>query len=153
MLLGLEVSQVPMPRFHTSLLNSIRGTNPTRLLIRVHSAAINPVDYKLRAPLLPFIRWIKPNGVARDFSGTVELVIPGNDGCTLKKGDEVFGVAPEGALQEYTITTCAGNQKCSSFAYPLQVRPLSRSKYPSTQRQASVWQLALLMKVWSKMGP
>jgi NADPH:quinone reductase-like Zn-dependent oxidoreductase len=65
------------------------------VLIRVHAAAVNPIDWKIRAgyvkdfmPVpMPFIPGI-------DISGVVEATGPG---VTLfKKGDEVFGVGSAG---------------------------------------------------------
>ena len=72
------------------------------MLVRVRFAGVNPVDWKLRAgylkdymPLnLPFIPGI-------DVSGTVEE--PGK-GVSLKKGQEVFGVA-RGAYAEYALAS------------------------------------------------
>ena len=72
------------------------------VLVRVRFAGVNPVDWKLRAgylkdymPLnLPFIPGI-------DVSGTVEE--PGK-GVSLKKGQEVFGVA-RGAYAEYALAS------------------------------------------------
>jgi NADPH:quinone reductase-like Zn-dependent oxidoreductase len=71
------------------------------VLIKVHFAGVNPVDWKFRAgylkeymPLqLPFVPGI-------DVSGTIEKVGP--EVKTLKKGQAVFGVA-KGAYAEYAI--------------------------------------------------
>jgi NADPH:quinone reductase-like Zn-dependent oxidoreductase len=77
------------------------------LLIRVHAASVNPIDWKIRAgylkdhiPLpLPFIPgW--------DVSGVVEAV--GSGATTFKKGDEVYA-RPDvtahgfGAYAEYMV--------------------------------------------------
>ena len=71
------------------------------VLIKVHFAGVNPIDWKLRAgylkdfmPLqLPFVPGI-------DISGTIEEI--GSEVKTLKKGQAVFGVA-NGAYAEYAI--------------------------------------------------
>ncbi|MGA2765749.1 MAG: NADP-dependent oxidoreductase [Spirochaetia bacterium] len=71
------------------------------VLIKVHFAGVNPIDWKLRAgylkdfmPLqLPFVPGI-------DVSGTIEEI--GSEVKTLKKGQAVFGVA-KGAYAEYAI--------------------------------------------------
>lgn len=88
-----EVTQVPLPQFHNTLLESVTRVKATQLLIRVKAAAINPVDFKLRLPTLPILRWFIPNSVGRDFSGVVEMVIAGDDECTFRPGDEIFGVS------------------------------------------------------------
>lgn len=75
------------------------------VLIKVHFAGVNPIDWKIRAGLiknympvqLPFIPGI-------DVSGTVEEV--GSEVKTLKKGQPVFGVA-KGAYAEYAIALAA----------------------------------------------
>jgi len=66
------------------------------VLVKVHSAAINPVDYKL-----PRIANGKVVGV--DFSGVVDSV--GGEVGEIIPGDEVFGVVltEGGSLAEYTL--------------------------------------------------
>ena len=73
------------------------------VLIKVHFAGVNPIDWKFRAgflkdymPLqLPFVPGI-------DVSGTIEEL--GSEVKTLKKGQAVFGVA-KGAYAEYAIAS------------------------------------------------
>src|SRR5271157_3060928 len=99
------------------ILESILRPVPTanEVLIKVHFAAVNPIDWKIRAGLLknympiqlPFIPGI-------DVSGTVEEV--GSEVKTLKKGQPVFGVA-KGAYAEYAL----------SLATDVAVRPDSLS--------------------------
>jgi NADPH:quinone reductase-like Zn-dependent oxidoreductase len=75
------------------------------VLIKVHFAGVNPVDWKFRAgylkdfmPLqLPFVPGI-------DVSGTIEEL--GSEVKTLKKGQAVFGVA-SGAYAEYAIASAS----------------------------------------------
>jgi NADPH:quinone reductase-like Zn-dependent oxidoreductase len=76
------------------------------VLVRVHAAGVNPIDWKLRAGYLkdwiphsfPFIPGV-------DFSGVVEEIGPGVPG--LKAGDEVFGetniLGPAGSYADYTV--------------------------------------------------
>jgi NADPH:quinone reductase-like Zn-dependent oxidoreductase len=68
------------------------------VLIRVHAAGVNPVDWKQRrgttAPL--------PNTPGIDLSGTVEALGPGVTG--FKVGDAVFGVG-RGSYAEYAIAS------------------------------------------------
>lgn len=74
------------------------------LLIKVHSASLNPVDFKFITTRLPFYRWMHfPNlGIGNDFSG--EVVKTGELVTKYRIGDTVFGFASIGSLQEYTIT-------------------------------------------------
>ncbi len=71
---------------------------PNELLIKVKSAAINPVDYKLP-------RFMGGTVVGIDVSGIVERVCPDNDLCV---GDSVFGrveIKSSGSLAEYAISS------------------------------------------------
>ncbi|MEO5975467.1 MAG: NAD(P)-dependent alcohol dehydrogenase [Ilumatobacteraceae bacterium] len=74
------------------------------VLVRVHSASINPADlYTLTGtPLVARVqsglRKPKSNRLGVDFAGTVEAV--GKDVTQVQPGDEVFG-AKSGALAEY----------------------------------------------------
>ncbi len=70
-------------------------------LIKVKASAINPIDYKVITCKLPFIRYFLPPTVGRDFSGIV--IDLGNKVKNFKIGDEVYGNAKNGSLQQYTI--------------------------------------------------
>ncbi len=105
--------QIKVIRFHEYggseklVLETIPRPVPkaNEVLIKVHFAGVNPVDWKFRAgylkqymPLqLPFIPGI-------DVSGTIEEL--GSEVKTLKKGQAVFGVA-NGAYAEYTIASAS----------------------------------------------
>ena len=81
--------------------NKLKGDE---LLIKVHSASLNPVDFKFVTTRLPFYRWfIFPNlGIGNDFAG--EVVKTGDLVTKYRTGDTVFGFASIGSFQEYTIT-------------------------------------------------
>jgi NADPH:quinone reductase-like Zn-dependent oxidoreductase len=64
------------------------------VFIKVQSAAINPVDYKLP-------RFIIGPIIGRDFCGVVEQV--GSQVTSFQVGDQVFGNSSTGSLAEYTI--------------------------------------------------
>ena len=89
--------------FSEYLVPSIKK-NSDQLLIKVHSASLNPVDYKLICTRIPFYRWVLfPNyGIGKDFSG--EIVDMGSMVTNFRKGDNVYGFALIGTFQEYTIT-------------------------------------------------
>lgn len=79
-------------------------------LIRVHFAALNPVDYKLaELPLIGRIALSKPATPGLDFSG--EVVAVGTD-CAVTLGQRVFGkLEPKqqfGTLGEYIVGSRAG---------------------------------------------
>ena len=66
------------------------------ILVKVHAAAINPVDYKL-----PKILSMTGKGIGLDFSG--EIVQLGKNVQDLKVGDAVYGIGSSGTLAEYCI--------------------------------------------------
>jgi NADPH:quinone reductase-like Zn-dependent oxidoreductase len=65
------------------------------VLIKIHAASVNPVDWKLRRGLMPKPL---PALLGNDVSGTVEL--SRTDG--LAKGEDVFGISPSGGYAEFT---------------------------------------------------
>jgi len=87
----------PTPSLTSSTDDLLR---PNEVLLRVKSAAINPVDYKLP-------RMIGGAVVGLDVSGIVEKT--GKDVTTFQEGDHVFGRAingkgaPSGSLAEWTV--------------------------------------------------
>jgi NADPH:quinone reductase-like Zn-dependent oxidoreductase len=78
-----------------------------QVLVRVHAASVNPIDYKLASgamkQFMPLnFPWI-PGG---DFSGVVEAV--GSGVTTVKKGDAVYGDTPGGGAYVQRTVTAAG---------------------------------------------
>lgn len=73
------------------------------VLIRVHAAAVNPVDWKIReGHLQSFLPYQLPLILGWDVSGVVEAV--GADVTTFKLGDEVYSrpnIERDGAYAEY----------------------------------------------------
>jgi NADPH:quinone reductase-like Zn-dependent oxidoreductase len=68
-------------------------TPPTanELLVKIHAAAINPVDIQIwNAGLIGWLAGKKEKGIGRDFSGVIVAV--GNGVKGWKEGDEVFGL-------------------------------------------------------------
>lgn len=61
----------------------------SELLVKVHSASINPVDIQLwRSGLVGVVAGDK--GMGRDFSGTVVAI--GSNVKSWKEGDDIFGL-------------------------------------------------------------
>lgn len=85
---------------------------PSEILVRVKSAGVNPVDYKIRRGLL---KDVAPRELPAEFgsevSGVAEKV--GRDVEGFSRGDEVFGSpAPgHGAFSEYTVTSASATAK------------------------------------------
>lgn len=80
---------------------------PHKILVRIHAASINPVDYKM--PEMPLVgsRMVKlPATPGKDFAGIVAKIGSGNS-TGLKEGQRVFGRLagqPQyGALGEYAL--------------------------------------------------
>jgi len=73
------------------------------VLVRVHAAAINPLDWKIRAGHVKnWLRYTLPLIPGWDFSGVIESVGAGAD--PWKAGDEVYGrpeISRDGAYAEY----------------------------------------------------
>ncbi|MFE8935916.1 MULTISPECIES: NADP-dependent oxidoreductase [unclassified Streptomyces] len=80
------------------------GPGLNEVLVRVHAAGVNPVDWKTRASGA-LIGWGSVPAVGWDVSGTVEAVGPGVG--HLRPGDEVFGMPlfprQAGAYAEYVV--------------------------------------------------
>ena len=70
---------------------------PGELLVRVHAAGLNPVDFKTRQGMLkPILRYALPVVMGNELAGTVEAV---GDGVTrFAPGDRVFARVPKGAM-------------------------------------------------------
>src|ERR1700688_3548544 len=74
------------------------------MLIRVHAAGVNPVDWKIREGLL---QGPLPQIMGIDFSGVVERI--GGDISEYRVGDAVFGQVADdsGGYAEYALTLAA----------------------------------------------
>ena len=89
------------------LVEKIQRPQPKagEVLIKVHYAGVNPVDWKYRAGYLKDFMPIQlPFTPGIDVSGTIEEVGAGVTG--LKKGESVFGLA-QGGYAEYAIAKAA----------------------------------------------
>lgn len=69
------------------------------VLVKVHAASVNPVDWKVREGRIP--RYTFPLILGRDLSG-----VTGTDGARFKHGAEVYGLSNpsrHGSYAEYTV--------------------------------------------------
>lgn len=75
----LHIEEIPVPQIASD-----------ELLIKIHAASVNPVDWMVREGYLKDMHLHKlPLTLGQDFSGTVEKV--GNSVTGFKVGDDVFG--------------------------------------------------------------
>lgn len=80
---------------------------PHEVLVKVHAAAVNPLDWHFMRGSPYFIRLMSglgrptDNGLGADFAGTVEAV--GSEVTGFKPGDKVFGGGGNGAYAEYEL--------------------------------------------------
>ena len=75
-----------------------------QVLIRVHAASVNPVDWKQRRG---FAQTEMPAVLGRDVSGTVEV----SRDAAYAEGDDVFGMAASGGYAEFTTASAAAIAK------------------------------------------
>src|ERR1051325_2519390 len=75
------------------------------MLVRVHAAGVNPVDWKIREGMLGKI--LLPSVLGSDFSGVIEAL--GADVTEVRVGQAIFGsVADEsGSYAEYALAATA----------------------------------------------
>jgi NADPH:quinone reductase-like Zn-dependent oxidoreductase len=77
----LELEDLPMPE-----------PRDDEVVVRVHAAGVNPVDYKIRSGGYPMVKQDDlPVVLGRDLSGTVALC--GTRAHTLKQGDPVYAMS------------------------------------------------------------
>ena len=75
------------------------GIGETQVLVRIHDAGVNPIDWKIREGFLKGARHAPfPLTLGQDFSG--EVVAVGERATEFRPGDRVFGFAP-GSYAEY----------------------------------------------------
>ncbi|AWZ04808.1 MULTISPECIES: NADP-dependent oxidoreductase [unclassified Streptomyces] len=103
---AIVVSQWGGPEVLTETELDRPEPGPGEILVRVHAAGVNPVDWKVRAGGT-FVPWEPALVLGWDVSGTVEAAGPG---VTLfQPGDEVFGMPrfplPAGGYAEYVTAT------------------------------------------------
>jgi len=72
-----------------------------QLLVRVHAAGVNPVDWKIRNGAGQRMGMTLPIRLGGEISGTVEQVGAGATGFSV--GDAVYGIIPAGGFAEYAV--------------------------------------------------
>ena len=74
-----------------------------QLLVKVHAAGVNPLDWKIRDGAGQRMGMTLPIGLGSEIAGTVEQL--GEGVSDLKVGDAVFGIIRSGGFAEYAIAT------------------------------------------------
>jgi NADPH:quinone reductase-like Zn-dependent oxidoreductase len=91
---ALQLDDVPIPR-----------PGEGELLVRIHAASVNPVDYKIRRGTVPWVsREMLPMTLGRDLSGTVESA--GAGVAAFSDGDALYamlGSIDRGSYAEYVL--------------------------------------------------
>jgi NADPH:quinone reductase-like Zn-dependent oxidoreductase len=99
---AVRVEEVLLPKLRTG-----------ELLVRVHAAGVNPIDWKIRTGYLQQMMPLSlPFTLGGDFSGVVEEIRPGV--TNFKVGDEIYGQAPvftgaSGSFAEAVIIRTTGS--------------------------------------------
>src|SRR5260370_42092922 len=87
----LVVEQVPRP-----------APQVGEVLVRVHAAGVNPIDWKIRKSLFKDVRPVPlPFTPGSELAGTVELLGPGV--TTFEIGQAVYGRGAQGAYAGYAV--------------------------------------------------
>ena len=85
------------------------------VLVKVHAAGVNPVDWKIRAGYMRgFLDYPLPFILGWDFSGTVEELGPGAAASGFQAGDEVYArpdIGRNGAYAEYIAVQASEIQR------------------------------------------
>ncbi len=75
------------------------------ILLKVHTAGVNPVDYKIRNGAGQRLGMTLPIPMGGELVGTIETLGPGVDG--FEPGDAIFGMVHTGAFAEYAVAKAA----------------------------------------------
>ena len=89
----LQLEDIPMPQ-----------PQDDEVVVRVHAASVNPVDYKIRGGGYPMVKEdALPVVLGRDLSGTVEIC--GTRAHTLKQGDPIYAMVgtERGAYAQFVL--------------------------------------------------
>jgi NADPH:quinone reductase-like Zn-dependent oxidoreductase len=71
------------------------------VLVRVHAAGVNPIDWKIRGGVGKRLGLTLPITLGGEIAGRIETI--GSGFKDFKKGDPVYGIIPSGGFAEYAI--------------------------------------------------
>lgn len=87
------------------------------ILVKVHAAGVNPLDWKIRSGAGARLGMSLPIGLGFELAGTVAELGAGVTG--FKKGDAVYGMIPSGAFADYALAKANMlSAKPSSLTFP-----------------------------------
>jgi NADPH:quinone reductase-like Zn-dependent oxidoreductase len=99
---AIRIHQYGGPEVLTQVEMQRPTPGPDEVLIKVHAAAINPIDWKMRAGYVKEVFPLTfPATLGWDVSGTVEEA--GNKVTQFKRGDEVYALVKGGGYAEYVV--------------------------------------------------
>ena len=75
------------------------------VLVKVHAAGVNPVDWKIRDGAGQRMGMTLPIRLGSEIAGTIEAV--GEGGSDFKAGDAIFGIIKSGGFAEYALAKAA----------------------------------------------
>ncbi|MBT4340988.1 MAG: alcohol dehydrogenase catalytic domain-containing protein, partial [Chloroflexi bacterium] len=126
---SLSIGEIPTPE-----------PGPNEIRVKVHSASLNPVDYKLAGRGND--NWAYPHVLGLDVAGTVDAI--GSDVVQWRTGDRVFyhgDLSKPGGYAEYAITTGHTTAKIPdnvSFAEAAAIPCAGLTAYEAVVRRLSV---------------
>ena len=77
------------------------GPGPGQVLVKVHAAGVNPVDWKIRGGLGQRLGMSLPIRLGGEIAGTIEKL--GDGVGAFQVGDAVYGIIPSGGFAEYAV--------------------------------------------------
>src|SRR3984893_14103693 len=109
-----ELREVPEPQ-----------PGPREILVRVHAAGLNPVDYKIREGKLKGIhRYPLPTVLGNEFAGTVQAL--GDGAARFAEGDRVFARVEKERLGAFAELACVGEDLAAKMPPSLRLDAQAR---------------------------
>ena len=78
---------------------------PGEVLVKVHAAGVNPVDWKIRGGADQRMGMTLPIHLGSEITGTVEKL--GDGVSSFKEGDAIYGIIKSGGFAEYAVAPAA----------------------------------------------
>lgn len=92
------------------------------VLVRVHAAGVNPIDWKIRSGAGQRLGMTLPIHLGGEIVGSIERLGAGVDG--FEQGDAIFGMVHTGAFAEYAVAKAADMVRTPSNLDPIHAAAL-----------------------------